>query len=199
MTRKISALCSATLLCALPLQAQEQNSNETTPTMSPNTEKKEKGSGLGFDIMSKDRPEGAVTQITAKETATFNSENNEAEFIGSVVVTDPQFQMTCERLKAFMNEDRKGLDRVEATGDVIIRQENIDEAGKKNVSIARSGRAVFLPESGDIILTELPQIQQGINRHVATEKNTKMILNRAGRIRTEGGSRTNIVDTGDQK
>ncbi|MFV0338307.1 MAG: LptA/OstA family protein [Chthoniobacterales bacterium] len=195
MTHKFLIICSVTLLSVLPLLAQ----NESSPTMSPNAEKKEKSSGLGFDILSKDRPEGSVTQITAKETATFNSENNEAEFIGSVVVTDPQFQMTCDRLKAYMKADRKGLERVVASGDVIIRQENIDDAGNKTVSIARSGQAVFLPDSGDIILTELPQIQQGINRHVATEKTTKMILNRAGRIRTEGGSRTNIVDTGDAK
>jgi lipopolysaccharide export system protein LptA len=149
---------------------------------------------LGGQAFAGERPPGAVTEITATETATFDNNSSVAEFIGSVVVKDPQFQMTCDRLKAFLNADRKGLDRVEAMGNVVIRQENQDDRGGQSVTIARAGRAVFVPSTGDIILEDSPQIQQGINRHVSTEPGTKMFINRDGRIRTDGGSKTMITD-----
>jgi Tfp pilus assembly protein FimT len=86
---------------------------------------------------------------------------------------------------------------VEATGNVVIRQENTDNRGAQVVSTARSGKAIFTPDTGDIDLQEWPQVQQGINAHVSTESTTRMILNRAGRINTVGSSKTVIVDAGE--
>jgi hypothetical protein len=41
----------------------------------------------------------------------------------------------------------------------------------------------------------MPEIQQGINRHIATSPGTRMIIQRDGRATTEGPSRTVITDT----
>ena len=171
----------------LPLIAQE------APSMNPGAAAP---AGNSFADLGQERPAGAETVITSLEEATFDNRTGIAEFVGSVVVKDPQFTLTCYRLKAFLNTDRKGLDRVEAEGNVVIRQENEDERGSNVVSVARSQRAIFKPDTGDIDLTGWPQVQQGINAHVATEEGTKMILNRAGKINTSGSSKTVIVDTG---
>ena len=71
-----------------------------------------------------------------------------AEFEGSVVVKDPQFTMFCDQLRVTMSKDRKGLQLVEASGNVIIVQDNTDETGKKVKATGRSGKAVYEPVSG---------------------------------------------------
>jgi len=145
-------------------------------------------------MFSSDRPAGAQTEITAQKEATFNNAENMATFAGSVVVKDPQFTLYCDRLIVYMNENRKGLRIVEALGNVTIVQETKDEKGNPSKSIGRSGKALFNPATGDITLTESPQIQQGINNHIAVNPATVMILNRVGRLSTQGSSRTVIVD-----
>lgn len=181
-------LCLLTLSCA-SLTAQ--------PAPSINSTNLGNESAGNAGALGGERPENAETVITSQEEARFDNRSGVAEFIGSVVVTDPQFTMTCKRLKAFLNEDRKGLERVEAEGEVVIRQENQDEGGGQVVSVARSGKAIFYPATGDVELLDWPQVVQGINAHVGTEVSTKMVLNRAGRINTDGASKTVIVDTGE--
>lgn len=143
-----------------------------------------------------ERPKGAKTEITATEMATFDNETSIAEFTGKVVVKDPQFTLFCDRLKVTLHKDRKGMQLAEAFENVIIVQENTDAAGEKIRSIGRAGKAVFVPDTGEITLTNWPQVQHGINNQVSTEQGTVMILNRNGRSHTTGGSRTVIVDTG---
>lgn len=174
-----------------PLSASAQSA----PSMNASAQAKE--SGNGFGALGSERPKGAETIITAREEANFDNKTSIAEFVGSVVVRDPQFTLTCDRLKAFLKPGGRGLERVEAMGNVVIRQENTDNRGSQVVSTARSGKAVFMPDTGDIDLQEWPQVQQGINAHVSTEASTRMILNRAGRINTVGSSKTVIVDAGE--
>jgi lipopolysaccharide transport protein LptA len=165
----------------------------TSATMSPNDAAKKKDpTGLG--LLQKDRPKGAKTEITAEDEATFDNEANLATFKGRVVVKDPQFTLFCDVLTVFLNAERKGMDRAEADGNVVIIQENVDEKGDTVKSIGRAGKALFEPATGDITLTISPQIQQGINNHVAATPETVMILNRQGRLTTVGKSRTTIVD-----
>lgn len=181
----------ALTLALLPLAAPAQ----TSPSMDPSA-KSDSAAG-GFAALGGERPKGAETIITATEQANFDNKTSVAEFIGSVVVRDPQFTLTCDRLKAFLKPGGRGLQKVEATGNVVIRQENTDNRGAQVVSTARSGKAIFTPDTGDIDLQEWPQVQQGINAHVSTESTTRMILNRAGRINTVGSSKTVIVDAGE--
>jgi lipopolysaccharide transport protein LptA len=158
---------------------------------SPSTEKRDP---FGVKGLTKDRPKDAKTEITAKKQATFDNATSVAEFEGTVVVKDPQFTMFCDQLRVTMSKDRKGLQLVEAFGNVIIVQDNTDENGKKVKATGRSGKAVYEPVSGDVTLTIWPSVQHDINMQVATEQGTIMILNRGGKMTTKGGSRTVIVD-----
>lgn len=180
----------ATLALGLTASAFAQNS----PTMNPNSAGAKKTDPAGLGLLQKDRPKGAKTEITAEESATFDNDKNLAVFTGKVVVVDPQFRLFCDKLNVYLNPERKGLDRAEAVGNVTIIQENVDEKGDVVKSIGRAGKALFEPGTGDITLTESPQIQQGINNHVAATPETVMILNRQGRLTTNGKSRTTIVD-----
>jgi len=194
-------LFSFTLFClglfAVPAWSAPPNEK---PTMSPERSggSSEKKDPFGVKGLTKDRPEGAKTEITSKKQATFDNASSIAEFEGSVVVKDPQFTLFCDKLKVTMGKDRKGLQLVEAFGNVIIVQENTDDAGKKVKSTGRSGKAVYEPISGDVTLTAWPSVQHDINMQVATEESTVMILNRGGKMTTKGGSRTVIVDNNPQ-
>jgi lipopolysaccharide transport protein LptA len=191
-------LFSLTLFCLalLAVPGWSAPPNEK-PTMSPelgggaSTDKKDP---FGVKGLTKDRPKDAKTEITSKKQATFDNATSIAEFEGSVVVKDPQFTLFCDQLRVTMSKDRKGLQLVEAFGNVIIVQENTDDAGKKTKATGRSGKAVYEPVSGDVTLTTWPSVQHDINMQVATEEGTVMILNRGGKMTTKGGSRTVIVD-----
>jgi lipopolysaccharide transport protein LptA len=170
------------------------------PSMSPElgASSSEKKDPFGVKGLTKDRPKDAKTEITSKKQATFDNATSVAEFEGSVVVKDPQFTLFCDQLRVTLGKDRKGLQLVEAFGNVIIVQENTDEAGKKVKATGRSGKAVYDPISGDVTLTVWPSVQHDINMQVATEEGTVMTLNRGGKMTTKGGSRTVIVDNSQQ-
>ena len=108
----------------------------------------EKKDPFGVKGLTKDRPKDAKTEITSKKQATFDNVSSVAEFEGSVVVKDPQFTLFCDQPRVTIGKDRKGLQLVEAFGNVIIVQENTDEAGKKVKATGRSGKAVYEPVSG---------------------------------------------------
>lgn len=185
-----------TALCAFSTVHAQQGES---PTMSPGAEApKPAGDPFGMKIFTKDRPEDARTEITATKEATFDNASSIAEFEGRVVVKDPQFTLFCDKLKVTLNKERKGMQLAEATGNVSIVQENTDSSGKPMKSIGRGGKAVFEPASGDVTLTVWPQVQHGMNNQVATEAGTVMVLNRDGKSRTTGGSKTVIVDTGSE-
>lgn len=198
MKKHCFSLIAAVVAAASPLSAQTDTDTDTeSPAIEPAAEPRRGGGFEGFDFLGSERPEGAQTEITARRQATFDNESGTAEFEGSVLVRDPQFNLTCDHLKVVLRPDRRGMERVEATGNVRIVQENKDDRGQSTTSRARAGKAIYIPETGDITLIQWPEIEQGINRHVATEERTVMTLNREGRSTTEGGSRTFIVDTGD--
>jgi lipopolysaccharide transport protein LptA len=195
MTKPLFLVLTAVLCTALPLRAQDQS-----PSMDAGSEKKAPFGMTGF---TGERPKGAKTEITSKKQATFDNTTSTAEFEGSVVVKDVQFTLFSDRLKVALNKNRKGLQLVEAFGDgrdrVIIVQENKDSGGKVTKSTGRATRATYDPATGDVTLYGWPSVQHDINLQVATEEGTVMILNRDGKMTTKGGSKTVIVDSGDQK
>lgn len=188
----ISTLAAFSLAANLALAADADK-----PTMNPEAPaaSNDKKNPFGLNVMGKERPKDAKTEITAKKQATFDNAANVAQFEGSVIVVDPQFKLFCDVLKVTLRPDRKGMQLVEATGNVIIVQENTDDSGQKAKSIGRSGKALYDPATGLITLTIWPQIQQGINNHVSTEEGTIMKLNREGQSVTEGGNRTVIINS----
>lgn len=146
-----------------------------------------------FAGLGKDRPAGAKTEITANKEATFDNAASVAEFTGNVIVRDPQFTLTCDHLKVILNKDRKGMEKAEASGNVVIVQENKEKSGATSKAIGKAGFATFIPSTGEVILKSWPSVQSGVNNQVATEEGTVMILNRSGTSKTTGPSKTVIT------
>lgn len=164
------------------------------------------------------------TEITATREASFDEHNRKAIFVGDVVVKDPQFTLTSDMLTAFLKkqpvvnkpisdsgqpeaiktsvnpesapaQNDGGLERAVAEGNVVIHQEQINpEGGEPTFYIGKSEKADFDASTGDIKLSGWPQVQQGINTHIATDVSTYMIINRTGRMKTFGKSKTMIQD-----
>jgi len=190
LTTTLCLIASLNLLPAAP--------GDASPTMNPGTaETKKSTNPFGFGDLGSDRPKDAQTVITAQKEATFDNTANMATFEGNVVVKDPQFTLFCERLVVTLGKDRKGMEQVDAIGKVIIVQENKNPDGESVKSTGRSGKAVYRPESGDITLSESPSIQSGINMQIG-DASTIMILNRNGKSKTIGPSKTTIVDNSAQ-
>jgi lipopolysaccharide transport protein LptA len=178
----LSFMFGATVVVA-PLAAQQMRTGEAAPS---------RQDPLGFGGLSKDRPKGSKTEISAEREATFNEKENRATFVGGVRVKDPSFLLSADRLTVFLNRNRSGIERAVAEGNVVIVQQT--EAGEKG-AVGRARRAEYVPTTGVVTLIGWPEIQQGINRHIAANESTRMILNRDGRATTEGASRTVITDT----
>lgn len=149
-------------------------------------------------LASDQRPKDARTVIESEAGATFENATSTAEFTGHVVVHDPQFELSCDKLHVTLGADRKGLSRVIATGSVIITQDKKNDRGDIIKSIGKCGKATYDAVTGDVTMEDWPQIQQGINNQVATQQSTVMILNAKGHSRTIGSSRTMIVDQGEK-
>lgn len=178
------------LVCAVP------GANAQTNNASMDPDKKDKGGDLmGMGGLSKDRPKDAKTEITARNSATFDNATNVAEFDGSVVVKDPQFNLFCDHLKVTMSKDRKGLALVEAFGHVVIVQDTTDENGKPSKSTGWAEKAVYDPTTGDITLTGWPSVQHDINKQISLEEGTIMKLNRNGHMDTKGPSKSVLTQT----
>lgn len=184
-----TAAIVAFLLHCLPAAAQQdEGSLQST---------KPAAGALGmFSPMASGRPAGALTEISAEKEASFDSAKNIAEFAGKVVVRDPQFSLTCEMLTVRLRQDRKGIETAEATGNVVIVQQKTDPNDKAEPAVGKAGRVVYKPDSGEMVLSDWPSIRQGINKQVATEASTTMVLRANGQSRTTGGSKTVITDTG---
>lgn len=211
-----------------------------------------------------DKKTKGPTEITALE-ATFDQRANVAVFIGSVVVKDPEFNVVCDKLTAYLKHDKGapakgavgatpkpgtpgsatpkaatpkpvtpnptggtpvpgsgtpapgsataasgtavppkkgGLDHAIAitTSErrVIITQDKLEADGTITHGIGLADRADYDANTGDIVLTGMPDVTQNTNRCIATDPKTWMRLNRDGKMDAHGPHRTIIVDTGDR-
>ena len=137
---------------------------------------------LGLGPLAETRPLGSKTEITAQKEATFDEQKN------------PSYLLSSDRLTVFLTADRSGIERAVAEGSVVIVQRAAGEAEENKGAVGRAERAEYLPADGRATLSGSPEIQQGINRHIATSPGTRMILHRDGRASTIGPSRTVITD-----
>jgi lipopolysaccharide export system protein LptA len=166
----------------------------------------------------------APTEITASQEASFDEKTRKAIFIGEVHVNDPQFNLVCDKLTAFLKkstgpngakdapapnatpkpavgpDDSGGLEKAIAEGHVVITQDKPNpDGGEPTHYIGRGSRVEYDAKTGDVTLTGWPQVQSGINNQVATDQSTVMILNRDGRMKTIGPSKTVIQEEQDRK
>lgn len=186
---KIQPLIAFLLLGVCAASAQQ------SPSMDGGGKPESTPAGGAFAGLGKDRPADAKTEITANKEATFDNAASVAEFVGNVKVRDPQFTLTCDRLKVTLSKTRKGMEVAEATGNVVIIQESTEKNGQTTKAIGKAGLAIYTPANGEVILKIWPSVQSGLNNQVATEEGTVMILNRSGKSQTKGSSKTVISET----
>ena len=83
---------------------------------------------------------------------------------------------------------------------MTVVQDKKDEAtGEITHYVGKGATGEYDAHTGDMKLTGWPQIQQGLNNQVATSERTIMIINRDGRLKTIGPSKSVIVDQNDDK
>ena len=92
-----------------------------------------------------------------------------------------------------------GLERAVAEANpgniVIVTQDKIESDGSVSKNIGKGRKVVYDAASGNIVLTGMPNIQQGVNTFVATDDSTVMTLNRNGHVHFEGPTKTILKDT----
>ena len=59
-------------------------------------------------------------------------------------------------------------------------------------SIGRAERVVYTANDGNVELTGMPRVQNGLNSHMATSPETVMLINQSGQLTTKGPSRTEL-------
>lgn len=112
------------------------------------------------------------------ETLDVNQEDGSAEFKGNVVVIQGDMRLSADRVLVIYNEEKSAIERVEATGDVVLVS-GPDEA--------EADKADYTIESGVIVLTGNALLNQGPN----TISSDKVTVNLAtgtaqmvGRVKT---------------
>jgi lipopolysaccharide export system protein LptA len=159
------------------------------------------------------RPKGA-TEITARD-AMFDNRIHMATFDSDVLVKDPEFGLSCDRLSVYMKkppaegaakapakppgETSSGIEKAVAEGNVVITQDKKDADGKPQRYTGRGERAIFDNTTGTLTLSGWPQISQSISGSVskqiiAREKSCIIILNRAGKIEVKGYHTSTLQD-----
>ena len=102
---------------------------------------------LGLPLFPQE--EERVTEITS-EKLFFDYEGKEAIFTGTVVVNDPDLQLTGDTLTIYLTAEDE-IDRLVAEGNVEITMEGMK---------SRSGKAVYTLSDGKVLLTERPQVSR---------------------------------------
>ena len=129
-------------------------------------------------------------------------------FTGDVVVRDPQFILTAQRLTAYMSDDsggeRKtgngespsgGLSKAIAEGNVVIVQIKKAADGETKRYEGRGQKVVYDAKTDEVTLSGTPQVREGINVHLATSPSTVITIKRDGKLVTRGPSKTLISNT----
>jgi lipopolysaccharide export system protein LptA len=92
-----------------------------------------------------------------------------------------------------------GLERAIAEANpnkmVKITQEKTEADGSITINIGYARHVTYDSATGDIVLTGMPSVQQGINLCVAREEACVMTLNRNGKMSVKGDHTTTIKDT----
>jgi lipopolysaccharide export system protein LptA len=105
-------------------------------------------------VAAGDAPRGRSGQpISVKSNELFtDSKSRTATFTGKVVAKQQDVSIFADKLVVYYPSDGGDVDRVEASGNVRIVQQN---------RLATAGHAVYNNREGKITLSESPRIQQG--------------------------------------
>jgi lipopolysaccharide transport protein LptA len=182
----------ASLLCA--------QTPTPKPATSPKAKKKEKAAASGTEapasnkLLGDTKTTGPITTEIFADNAFFDSAKSMGVFSGRVKVNDPRFNLQSDKLTVFISKgENQGLEKAVAEGSVgVVRDRPDPNGGPPTRAIGRSEKATYISATGDVELTGMPRVQQGLNTHVASSPETVMVINQNGQLTTHGPSRTEI-------
>ncbi|WP_170386794.1 LptA/OstA family protein [Ruegeria atlantica] len=118
------------------------------------------------------------------ESLNVNQEDGSAEFLGKVIVVQGEMRLTAERVLVVYNEERSGIERMEATEDVVLTSPPDAAQGDWAEYTIDSGVIVM---KGNVLLTQGPstissdQMSANLTTGTATMTgNVKTILQQGG-------------------
>lgn len=212
---------AALLAAAIPVSAQSGTNDpiERLGLDISGIETGKPGASATQKAKPENRPKGP-TEITAHE-ATFDNSRHLATFTTEVLVRDPEFGLSCERLSVALKkppvpsadkpdpkpkapgESSSGIEKAIAEGSVIITQDKPDPAtGKLQRYTGKAKRAVFDNTTGTLTLYGWPQISQTIGtalskQILSREESCVITLNRSGKIDVKGYHTSTLQDAAD--
>ena len=174
----------AILGCAISAFAQTEVVTTAAQSSKPTSSPKKKTDDTGknpFGTESKN--EGPITTEIYADEASFDSTKNVGVFTGHVKVFDPRFNLQSDKLTVYLRKgEDQGLEKAIADGNVgVVRDRPDPNGGPPTHAVGRSEHAVYTATDGNVELTGMPKVQQGLNMHIATSAETVMVINQEDR------------------
>lgn len=116
-------------------------------------------------------------EVTA-DSLDVNQSDGTAEFIGSVLVGQGDMRLSAERVLVIYNQEASGIERLEATGDVVL---------VSGPDAAEADRAEYSIDSGVIVMTGDVLLTQGNNALTSEKMIVNLVTGTAqmtGRVKT---------------
>ncbi len=116
-------------------------------------------------------------EVTA-DTLDVNQADGSAEFQGNVIVGQGVMRLSAKRVLVIYNENASGIERLEATGDVVL---------VNGPDAAEADRADYTIDTGVIIMTGDVLLTQGPNALTSDKMTVNLITGTAqmvGRVKT---------------
>ena len=180
---------------AISALAQSEVVTTAAQTSKPATSPKKKTDDTGKNLFgTESKTEGPITTEIYADEASFDSTKNMGVFTGHVKVIDPRFNLQSDKLTVYLRKgEDQGLEKAIAEGNVgVVRDRPDPNGGPPTHAVGRSEHAVYTATDGNVELTGMPKVQQGMNMHIATSAETVMVINQDGHLNTHGPSRTEI-------
>ncbi len=163
------------------------SSPSATPETPPPTLISAPAEKLPDQLPSFEAPATGKIDIQSDRQADHDEANHKVIYTGTVELNSAALRLRAERVEVFMKKTGSGIERVEASGNVLLRTQDTSQGPGQ---MASAGRATYHLQSGEIALADWPKIQETTKSHLATASSTKMVLFTDGRHRTDGPNRT---------
>lgn len=116
-------------------------------------------------------------EVTA-DTLDVNQADGSAEFLGNVLIGQGEMRLSAKRVLVIYNQDNSAIDRMEATGDVVL---------VSGPDAAEADRADYSIDTGIIVMTGNVLLTQGLNALTSDKMTVNLITGTAqmvGRVKT---------------
>ncbi|MGV6804507.1 MAG: LptA/OstA family protein [Ruegeria sp.] len=118
------------------------------------------------------------------ETLNVNQEDGSAEFLGNVIVIQGEMRLSAERVLVIYNEDRSGIERMEASENVVLVSPPDAAEGDWAEYTIESGVIVM---KGNVLLTQGPSTISGDQMVANLTSGTATMTGRVKTILQQGG------------